>query len=124
MDNAAGHLEANNGDNSRVNYLYPRYNKGLGSYNQPCRAASCTAGATPAAGSRSAAITAACTSGARSPSPRTQRPIKTWPRPGISHPVEQIARVAGMFMRLNSTAADGVEDSAGLFSCSINALDR
>jgi hypothetical protein len=35
LDNAAGHLEANNGDNSRVNYYDPRYNKGVGSYNQP-----------------------------------------------------------------------------------------
>jgi hypothetical protein len=35
IDNASGHLEANNGDNSRVNYLDPGYNKGVGSYNQP-----------------------------------------------------------------------------------------
>ncbi len=35
IDNAAGHLEANNGDNSRINYLDRRYDKGVGSYNQP-----------------------------------------------------------------------------------------
>ncbi len=35
IDNASGHLEANNGDNSRINYLDPKYNKGVGSYNQP-----------------------------------------------------------------------------------------
>ena len=35
IDNAAGHLEANNGDNSRVNYLDIKSDKGLGSYNQP-----------------------------------------------------------------------------------------
>jgi hypothetical protein len=35
LDNASGHLEANNGDNSRVNFLDPGYNKGVGSYNQP-----------------------------------------------------------------------------------------
>lgn len=35
IDNAAGHLESANGDNSRVNYLDPSYNKGVGSYNQP-----------------------------------------------------------------------------------------
>ena len=35
IDNSSGHLEANNGDNSRVNFLDPGYNKGVGSYNQP-----------------------------------------------------------------------------------------
>jgi hypothetical protein len=35
MDNAAGHLETSNGDNSRVNYLDRRYDRALGSYNQP-----------------------------------------------------------------------------------------
>ena len=35
MDNASGHLEANNGDNSRVNYLDMKSDKGLGGYNQP-----------------------------------------------------------------------------------------
>ncbi len=35
LDNAAGHLEANNGDNSRVNYYDLRGEKGVGSYNQP-----------------------------------------------------------------------------------------
>lgn len=35
MDNAGGHLETANGDNSRVNYADMRNEKGLGSYNQP-----------------------------------------------------------------------------------------
>ncbi len=35
IDNSSGHLEANNGDNSRVNFLDPGYNRGVGSYNQP-----------------------------------------------------------------------------------------
>ncbi|HTM49370.1 MAG TPA: TonB-dependent receptor [Bryobacteraceae bacterium] len=35
LDNAAGHLETANGDNSRVNYYDLRNEKGLGSYNQP-----------------------------------------------------------------------------------------
>jgi hypothetical protein len=35
IDNAAGHLEAFNGDNSRVNFRDLRNEKGLGSYNQP-----------------------------------------------------------------------------------------
>jgi hypothetical protein len=35
IDNAAGHLEAFNGDNSRVNYRDLANEKGLGSYNQP-----------------------------------------------------------------------------------------
>lgn len=35
IDNAAGHLESFNGDNSRVNYNDLRNEKGLGSYNQP-----------------------------------------------------------------------------------------
>jgi hypothetical protein len=35
IDNAAGHLESANGDNSRVNYRDLRNEKGLGSYNQP-----------------------------------------------------------------------------------------
>ncbi len=35
MDNAAGHLEAFNGDNSRVNFRDIRNDKGPGSYNQP-----------------------------------------------------------------------------------------
>ncbi|MFN7924738.1 MAG: carboxypeptidase regulatory-like domain-containing protein [Bryobacteraceae bacterium] len=35
MDNAAGHLEVFNGDNSRMNYLNQAAEKGLGSYNQP-----------------------------------------------------------------------------------------
>ena len=35
IDNAGGHLETANGDNSRVNYLDNRYDKGLGGYNQP-----------------------------------------------------------------------------------------
>ena len=35
IDNASGHLEANNGDNSRVNYLDLRNDKGVGSYDQP-----------------------------------------------------------------------------------------
>jgi hypothetical protein len=35
IDNSAGHLEASNGDNSRINYLDRRYDKGVGSYNQP-----------------------------------------------------------------------------------------
>ena len=35
IDNASGHLEVSNGDNSRVNYLNLRGEKGLGGYNQP-----------------------------------------------------------------------------------------
>jgi hypothetical protein len=35
LDNAAGHLEAFNNDNSRVNYRNLPGEKGLGSYNQP-----------------------------------------------------------------------------------------
>ncbi len=35
IDNAAGHLEAGNGDNSRVNFRDLKSEKGLGSYNQP-----------------------------------------------------------------------------------------
>jgi hypothetical protein len=35
IDNAAGHLESFNGDNSRVNYNDLRNEKGPGSYNQP-----------------------------------------------------------------------------------------
>ncbi|MGH9673874.1 MAG: TonB-dependent receptor domain-containing protein, partial [Bryobacteraceae bacterium] len=35
IDNAAGHLESFNGDNSRVNYRDLANEKGLGSYNQP-----------------------------------------------------------------------------------------
>lgn len=35
IDNAAGHLEAFNGDNSRVNFRDLRNEKALGSYNQP-----------------------------------------------------------------------------------------
>ena len=35
IDNAAGHLEVFNGDNSRVNYYDLKNEKGLGSYNQP-----------------------------------------------------------------------------------------
>ncbi|MEO8657629.1 MAG: TonB-dependent receptor [Bryobacteraceae bacterium] len=35
LDNASGHLEANNGDNSRVNYADLRHEKGLGGYDQP-----------------------------------------------------------------------------------------
>ncbi len=35
LGNAAGHLEAFNGDNSRVNYRDLASEKGLGSYNQP-----------------------------------------------------------------------------------------
>jgi hypothetical protein len=35
LDNAAGHLETANGDNSRVNYYDLRNEKGVGSYNQP-----------------------------------------------------------------------------------------
>jgi hypothetical protein len=35
IDNAAGHLEVNNGDNSRANYYDLKHEKGLGSYNQP-----------------------------------------------------------------------------------------
>jgi hypothetical protein len=35
IDNAAGHLEAYNGDNSRVNYRNVAAEKGVGSYNQP-----------------------------------------------------------------------------------------
>jgi hypothetical protein len=35
LDNAPGHLEVYNGDNSRVNFLDLKSDKGLGSYNQP-----------------------------------------------------------------------------------------
>ncbi len=35
MDNAAGHLEVNNGDNSKVNMRNLRADKAVGSYNQP-----------------------------------------------------------------------------------------
>jgi hypothetical protein len=35
IDNASGHLEANNGDNSRVNYRDLRNERGLGGYDQP-----------------------------------------------------------------------------------------
>jgi hypothetical protein len=35
IDNASGHLEAQNGDNSRVNYLDLRNEKGLSGYDQP-----------------------------------------------------------------------------------------
>ena len=35
LDNAAGHLEVYNGDNSRVNYTDLKNEKGVGSYNQP-----------------------------------------------------------------------------------------
>ncbi|MEK7409571.1 MAG: TonB-dependent receptor [Acidobacteriota bacterium] len=35
LDNAPGHLEVFNGDNSRVNYRDLRNDKGVGSYNQP-----------------------------------------------------------------------------------------
>ena len=35
IDNASGHLEASNGDNSRVNYRDLASEKGIGSYNQP-----------------------------------------------------------------------------------------
>ncbi|MDX2180361.1 MAG: carboxypeptidase regulatory-like domain-containing protein [Bryobacteraceae bacterium] len=35
IDNAGGHLETANGDNSRANYLDLRNEKGIGSYNQP-----------------------------------------------------------------------------------------
>ena len=35
MDNASGHLEANNGDNSRVNFRDLRNEKGLTGYDQP-----------------------------------------------------------------------------------------
>jgi hypothetical protein len=35
IDNAAGHLETANGDNSRVNFRDLRNEKGVGSYNQP-----------------------------------------------------------------------------------------
>ncbi len=35
IDNAAGHLETAGGDSSRINYLDPNYNRGVGSYNQP-----------------------------------------------------------------------------------------
>ncbi len=35
IDNAAGHLETANGDNSRVNFRNVRNDKGAGSYNQP-----------------------------------------------------------------------------------------
>ncbi len=35
IDNAAGHLEVSNGDNSRVNFNNLKNEKGVGSYNQP-----------------------------------------------------------------------------------------
>ncbi len=35
IDNASGHLEANNGDNSRVNFRDLKSEKGLGGYDQP-----------------------------------------------------------------------------------------
>jgi hypothetical protein len=35
LDNAAGRLEASNGDNSRVNFTDLKHEKGVGSYNQP-----------------------------------------------------------------------------------------
>lgn len=35
LDNASGHLETANGDNSRVNYLDLRNEKGVGGYDQP-----------------------------------------------------------------------------------------
>ncbi len=35
IDNAPGHLENYNGDNSRINYYNPRLERGLSSYNQP-----------------------------------------------------------------------------------------
>jgi hypothetical protein len=35
IDNAAGHLEVSNGDNSRMNYYNQKSEKGPGSYNQP-----------------------------------------------------------------------------------------
>jgi hypothetical protein len=35
IDNAGGHLEVYNGDNSRLNYRNVRAEKGVGSYNQP-----------------------------------------------------------------------------------------
>jgi hypothetical protein len=35
LDNAAGHLETANGDNSRMNYNDQKSEKGVGSYNQP-----------------------------------------------------------------------------------------
>lgn len=35
IDNASGHLEASNGDNSRLNYRDIAGEKGIGSYNQP-----------------------------------------------------------------------------------------
>ncbi|MEO8132096.1 MAG: hypothetical protein ABI822_33680 [Bryobacteraceae bacterium] len=35
IDNASGHLEANSGDNSRVNYRDLRNERGLGGYDQP-----------------------------------------------------------------------------------------
>ena len=35
IDNSSGHLEAYNGDNSRVNFLDLENDKGVGSYNQP-----------------------------------------------------------------------------------------
>jgi hypothetical protein len=35
IDNASGHLEANNGDNSRANYADLRNERGLGGYDQP-----------------------------------------------------------------------------------------
>jgi hypothetical protein len=35
IDNAAGHLETANGDNSRVNFRNLRNDRGVGSYNQP-----------------------------------------------------------------------------------------
>jgi hypothetical protein len=35
MDNASGHLETANGDNSRLNYYNQRGERGVGGYNQP-----------------------------------------------------------------------------------------
>ena len=35
IDNAPGHLENYNGDNSRINYYDPKLERGLSSYNQP-----------------------------------------------------------------------------------------
>jgi hypothetical protein len=35
IDNAPGHLENYNGDNSRINYYNPQLERGLSSYNQP-----------------------------------------------------------------------------------------
>ncbi len=35
IDNAPGHLENYNGDNSRINYYNPRLERGLSGYNQP-----------------------------------------------------------------------------------------